>query len=177
MHVLHIAEGEAMQPTTAGETPASGGQAEQPGTVGHIGFVEVHFDDLDALGMLHNSRYVVLVERALGAYWTEHGYTFRNGKPTHPDVYQVVRELRITYSVPVTHPGRLAVHFWVEQMGRSSATYRFRVLSEDLATVHAEGARVVVRVDPATRRPTPWTDEARADVKRISAPAAQPSGA
>ena len=140
--------------------------------VGHVGYVDVHFDDLDALGMLHNSRYVVLVERALGAYWTERGYTFSAGRPTKPDVFQVVRELRVTYSFPVTQPSRLAVHFWVETMGRSSATYRFRVLSEDLTVVHAEGSRVVVRVDPATRRPTPWTDEARADVQAISAPSA-----
>ncbi|NHC46404.1 acyl-CoA thioesterase [Motilibacter aurantiacus] len=152
-----------------GDTTGAGSSA-QPESVGHVGYVEVHFDDLDALGMLHNSRYVVLVERALGAYWTERGYTFHDGRPTKPDVFQVVRELRITYSVPVTRPSRLAVHFWVETMGRSSATYRFRVMSEDRSVVHADGSRVVVRVDPATRRPTPWTDEARTDVREISAP-------
>ena len=31
---------------------------------GHITEVPVHFDDLDALGVLHNARYAVLVERA-----------------------------------------------------------------------------------------------------------------
>ena len=29
--------------------------------------VDVHFDDLDAMGVLHNARYAVLVERALSS--------------------------------------------------------------------------------------------------------------
>ncbi|RKS80320.1 acyl-CoA thioester hydrolase [Motilibacter peucedani] len=137
---------------------------------GAVETVDVHFDDLDALGMLHNSRYVVLVERALAAYWTARGYSFRYGKPTKPDVIQVVRELRITYSVPVLHPGPLSVHFWVAKVGTTSVTYRFRVESADRSVVHAEGSRVVVRVDPESGRPTPWTDEARADAQALLSP-------
>ncbi|RZS91262.1 acyl-CoA thioester hydrolase [Motilibacter rhizosphaerae] len=149
-------------------------QGGTPGSseIGAVELVDVHFDDLDALGMLHNSRYVVLVERALASHWTARGYTFRFGKPTKPDVIQVVRELRITYSVPVLHPGPLAVHFWVEKVGTTSVTYRFRVESPDRTVVHAEGARVVVRVDPDTGRPTPWTEEARRDAEELLAPAA-----
>lgn len=136
-------------------------------TKGAVEKVEVHFDDLDALGMLHNSRYVVLVERAMASYWIDRGYTFRHGRPTKPDSVQVVRELRITYSVPVLHPGKLSVHFWVEKLGTSSATYRFAVESEDRSVVHAEGLRVVVRVDPETGRPTAWTPEARVDAQAL----------
>ena len=139
----------------------------QQDVAGAVETVDVHFDDLDALGMLHNSRYVVLVERALAGYWTARGYTFRYGKATKPDVIQVVRELRITYSVPVLHPGPLSVHFWVEKIGTTSVTYRFKVESEDRSVVHAEGARVVVRVDPETGRPTPWTPEARSDAQAL----------
>jgi len=139
---------------------------------GAVEAVDVHFDDLDALGMVHNSRYVLLVERALASYWTARGYSFRFGRPTRPDVIQVVRELRITYSVPVLHPGRLFVHFWVEHIGTTSVTYAFRVESEDRTVVHAQGTRVVVRVDPETGRPTAWTPEARADAEQLLLPAA-----
>ncbi|MFC7467033.1 hypothetical protein ACFQVA_04470 [Actinomadura keratinilytica] len=38
--------------------------------------VEVHFDDLDALGLLHNARYPLLVERAWGAHWAGLGHTY-----------------------------------------------------------------------------------------------------
>jgi acyl-CoA thioester hydrolase len=53
------------------------------------------------------------------------------------------------------------VHFWLEQFGETSGDYRFRFLSPDGRTVHAEGRRVIVRLDPASLRPAPWTDAAR----------------
>ena len=36
---------------------------------GHAEPVAIHFDDLDAMGIVHNARYAVLVERALPPYW------------------------------------------------------------------------------------------------------------
>ena len=62
-------------------------------------------------------------------------------------------------------PLRVVVHAvkgWIERMGESSVVYAFRVLSADGATVHAEGKRVNIKLDPRTLRPSPWTDEARA---------------
>ena len=38
---------------------------------GHTTIVPVHFDDLDALGVLHNARYAVFVERAMISWWAE----------------------------------------------------------------------------------------------------------
>ena len=38
--------------------------------------VMVHFEDLDAMGVVHNGRYVLLLERALAAYWTRAGWAF-----------------------------------------------------------------------------------------------------
>jgi hypothetical protein len=32
---------------------------------GHVELLPVHFDDLDPMGMVHNSRYALLIERAL----------------------------------------------------------------------------------------------------------------
>ena len=34
---------------------------------GHTEPVPVHFDDLDPMGLVHNARYAVLLERALSA--------------------------------------------------------------------------------------------------------------
>lgn len=44
---------------------------------------------------------------------------------------------------------------------RSSGVYSFRFLSADRQAVHAEGRRVVVKLDPRTLRPSPWTPAAR----------------
>jgi acyl-CoA thioester hydrolase len=122
----------------------------------------VHFDDLDAMGVLHNARYAVLVERAIVLWWSERGVSFSGGRPTTPDAFNVVREYSITFHRPVRGTGEVGVHFWLERMGTTSADYRFRVTSTDGATVYAAGRRVNVRLDPATMRPVPWTDHGRA---------------
>lgn len=124
---------------------------------GDVVQMPVHFDDLDAMGVLHNARYAVLVERAIVLWWTERGVLFSS-----PDSFNVVREYSITFHRPVRGPGEVSVHFWVQRMGTTSADYRFRITSTDGATVFAEGRRVNVRLDPATMRPTAWTDEGRA---------------
>ncbi|OPG06811.1 thioesterase family protein [Microbispora sp. GKU 823] len=123
--------------------------------------VQVHFDDLDAMGLLHNSRYAVLVERAIGAFWHRLGWAADPARSAFRDVLMAVREFKVTYHVPIAEPGEQSVHFWLERMGRTSGVYGFRVLSADRATVHAEGYRVNVNLDPATFRPTPFSDEIR----------------
>jgi acyl-CoA thioester hydrolase len=135
--------------------------------------VQVHFDDLDAMGLLHNSRYALLVERAIGAYWHRLGWAPDPVRSAFPDVLMAVREFKVTYHAPIAEPGERVVHFWLERMGRTSGVYGFRVLSADRAadqapdqarehvTVHAEGYRVNVNLDPATFRPAPFSDEIR----------------
>ena len=135
---------------------------------GHLASMPVHFDDLDAMGLLHNSRYAVLMERAVTLWWAERGVSFSGGRPTTPDAFNVVREYSITFHAPVRGTGEIGVHFWVEKLGTTSAEYRFRVISADGATVFAEGRRVNVRLDPATMRPSPWTEQGRAIAATLS---------
>ena len=128
---------------------------------GHLETSFVYYDDLDAMGILHNARYAVLLERALGAFWTRHGYTFADGVYTQPDACVAVAEFSIKYRAPVRGSGEIGIHFWLDVLSDSSAVYGFRVLSADGATVHAEGRRVHIRLDPATLRPTSWTPACR----------------
>lgn len=128
---------------------------------GYVQPIAVHFDDLDAMGLVHNARYAVLLERSLSAYWAERGHSFAGGRPTSPDVFHAVREFAITYQAPIRGTGEVLVHFWLDHLGASSASYGFRVLSPDGATTYAEGRRTNIRLDPATLRPAPWTESAR----------------
>ncbi|MFI9257938.1 acyl-CoA thioesterase [Streptomyces sioyaensis] len=130
--------------------------------------VTVHFDDLDALGMLHNSRYPLLVERAWAEYWHGRGFRFDGDWVAAGDI----KEMRLSYERPVTRPGRYAAHLWVERLGRTGLTYGFRLCSADGAETHAQGHRVLVRVDARTLRPTPWSDHARAVAADLLRPAA-----
>jgi acyl-CoA thioester hydrolase len=124
--------------------------------------VMVHFEDLDAMGVVHNGRYVLLLERALAAYWTRAGWAFDPAASTFKDVFFVVREFTITYHVPITRVGHVHVQLWLDHLGTTSAVYGFRVLSQDQTVTHAEGRRVQVRLDPATLRPAAIGPELRA---------------
>jgi acyl-CoA thioester hydrolase len=138
---------------------------------GHVEPIVIHFDDLDAMGLVHNGRYAVLLERALTPYWSARGHSFADGRATSPDVFHAVREFSISYLRPIRGTGEIAVHYWLERFGETSGEYRFRFLSTDGRTVHAEGRRVIIRLDPDSLRPAPWTDAAREVAATLLRPA------
>ncbi|BCJ71667.1 thioesterase [Catellatospora sp. IY07-71] len=135
-------------------------------TVGTTRPALVHLDDLDIVGIMHNARYALILERAMSEFWAEHGYHFHDGAPSSPDMIAAVREFAITYHAPVRGTGPIQVQFWLDSMGGSSAVYGFRFLSEDGATVFADGRRVMIKMD-RTGRPTPWTDQGRAIAAKL----------
>jgi acyl-CoA thioester hydrolase len=128
---------------------------------GHVEPIAVYFDDLDAMGIVHNARYAVLLERAVTPYWTARGHYFDHNGPSTPDLFHAVREFAITYHRPIRGAGDVLVHFWLDKLGETSAQYGFRFLSRDGRTCYAEGKRAIVRLDQATLRPTPWSESAR----------------
>ncbi|MFJ8803123.1 MULTISPECIES: thioesterase family protein [unclassified Streptomyces] len=130
-------------------------------THGRLLPVAVHFDDLDALGLLHNARYPVMVERAWTALWSELGFGFDGDWEAAGDACNAVKELRITYDAPVGRPGAYAVHLWLERLGTTGLTYGFRFCSDDGAVTYAHGTRVLVRLDATTLRPTAWSESFR----------------
>ncbi|MEV7076123.1 thioesterase family protein [Streptomyces sp. NPDC093990] len=133
--------------------------------------VTVHFDDLDALGMLHNARYPLLVERAWTELWEGHGIRFDGDWASAGDACNVVRELLISYDAPVTRSGAYAVHLWLERLGTTGLTYGFRFCSADGATTYARGTRVLVRLDAQSLRPAPWSENFRAAGRELLRPA------
>lgn len=125
----------------------------------HEEVMGVYFDDLDPFHILHNARYLLLFERTLGAFWME---VFRGGFNESDDRFHFVRTNQIEYLRPVAGVGRVRVRVWVERLGRTSLTFGFRILPMDQDADHATGQRTVVRVDPATQRPVPWSEGFRA---------------
>jgi acyl-CoA thioester hydrolase len=122
----------------------------------------VYFDDLDALQILHNARYLLLFERTIGSFWTRvMGWGGLLGKQEEPDRFHLVRTNEIEYLHPVTGIGEVRVRIWVEKLGRTSLTFGFRVLPMDADVDYARGRRVIVRIDPQSRAPVPWTPEFR----------------
>ncbi|GAA3168724.1 MULTISPECIES: acyl-CoA thioesterase [Streptomyces] len=132
--------------------------------------VTVHFDDLDALGLLHNARYPLLVERAWTELWQDKGVRFEGDWAAAGDACNAVKEFRIGYEAPVTRPGGYAVHLWLDRLGTTGLTYGFRFCSADGTVTYARGSRVLVRLDAATLRPAPWSEEFRAAGRELLRP-------
>mgnify|MGYP001815336584 CR=1 FL=1 len=118
----------------------------------------VYFDDLDPFRILHNARYLLLFERALGAFWMELGFgSFQDD----PDQFHLVARNEVNYLTPVAGVGRVRVRVFCEKIGTSSLQLGFRLLPMDRDEDHARGSRTIVRVDPQTMRAVPWSDRFR----------------
>ncbi|MCY0993919.1 thioesterase family protein [Nannocystis sp. ILAH1] len=124
----------------------------------------VYFDDLDAFHILHNARYLLLFEHAIGSFWRRLGWAGVLDFNTNPDQYHLVRANSLDYQRPVIGTGQVRVRVWVERLGRTSLTFGLRVMPLDEDIEHATGRRTVVRVDPETKRPCAWTPTFRAEI-------------
>lgn len=126
----------------------------------HEQVMGVYFDDLDAFYILHNARYLLLFERTLGSFWDALGVG--DYEPhSAADHSHLVRANTIDYLKPVRGTGSVRVRVWIEKLGRTSLVFGFRLMPLDEDVDHARGTRTIVRVDPATQRPEPWSREFR----------------
>jgi acyl-CoA thioester hydrolase len=120
----------------------------------------IYFDDLDPFNILHNARYLLLFERALGGFWMDSGCgAFQDSD--RPEQFHLVRHNAIDYLTPVRGVGKVRVRVAIAKIGRTSMTFEFRMLPLDRDLDHARGTRTVVHVDPATLEPRPWSDAFR----------------
>ncbi|MFT4974986.1 MAG: acyl-CoA thioester hydrolase [Myxococcota bacterium] len=121
----------------------------------------VYFDDLDAFQILHNARYLLLIERTIGDFWRMMGWGGPLKARRHPDQHHLVRLNHFEYHRAVHDVDRIRARVWVERIGRTSLTFGFEVRPIDMDTPYATGQRVLVRVDPDTRAPVPWSETFR----------------
>lgn len=118
----------------------------------------VYFDEMDPLGVMHNTRFGVHVERAQSALFEQLGYGWTDLSERHEDIVYVVRGIALEFTAPVASPGLMQVEVVAMQLGRTSATWGYRCSMAGTAV--ANGTRVVVKVDESGR-PVSWTEEFR----------------
>ena len=124
----------------------------------------VYFDDLDALNILHNVRYLVFMERARGELFNLLGFRWEDDFEKNPDKFHVVAAHEIRYLAPVRGEGDVEVEIQLAHLGTSSLSLRARVQAPDRAKVYAEGVSRLVRLDPHTGRPCSWSDRFRSQI-------------
>jgi acyl-CoA thioester hydrolase len=124
----------------------------------------VYFDDLDALNILHNVRYVLFMERARGELFQTLGFRWEDDLAHNPDKFHVVAAHEIRYLMPVRGEGELVVELSLEKLGTTSLTIRARIRGMHGDAIYAEGSTRLVRLDPDTFKPCPWSERFRAAI-------------
>lgn len=132
----------------------------------------VYFDDLDALNILHNIRFLLFAERARGELFNALGFHWEDDLAKNPDKFHVVAAHEVVYRVPVRGEGQLAIELSVTHLGRSSLVLSAEVHAMHGSTLHAEVSTRLVRLDPATTRPCPWSDRFRTALEPLVRPRA-----
>lgn len=121
----------------------------------------VYFDDLDALNILHNVRFLLFMERARGELFNLLGFRWEDDVSVNPDKWHVVAEHQIKYLAPVRGEGDVCVVLTPRKLGTSSFILHAQVSSLDGKIVYADGETRLVRLDPTTNRPCPWSQRFR----------------
>jgi acyl-CoA thioester hydrolase len=124
----------------------------------------IWFDELDSLGMMHNARYAVHVERAIVSWYQ----SLADNDPSDGSV--VVKHFDIEFLWPfIQERAELTTEVSLERRGRTSVVVSFRCLSypegkDGPELLHARGTRTNVKISPVDLRPAPWSDRFLADL-------------
>lgn len=128
---------------------------------------QTHFDDLDGLWVMHHSRYLVHLERAVMALFN-HAMNAEVFDPErYPDLYQVVRKVEIDYLQPIDEVMSLAIALSVARVREAGLALRFAFLDETLETVYARGMRTCCRLSQRTHQPVGWSTTFRSAYTKL----------
>jgi acyl-CoA thioester hydrolase len=126
----------------------------------------VFFDELDPMGLLHNSRYAVLLERTEATSNQAQGWRWESEVSLNPDQFYAIREQTFQFLLPIRGCVEIRVHMWLDRMRTTSLTWVFEVRSA--AGLHATASRTIVKLEPTTFKPSSWTAGIRESYAQIA---------
>lgn len=122
---------------------------------------EVFFDELDGLGVLHHTRYLLHLERAQQKFFQELLGVDDFNAERDEDIYVVVHGLEARFREPFRVPGPIAVDYRIQRVRSGGVTMAFTVRDPNNDTVYCDGTRTVCKLSSETHRPVPWTEAFR----------------
>ena len=123
---------------------------------------EVYFDELDGLGFLHHTRYLLHLERAQQKFF-EHLLGVPDfDADRDEDIYVVVHGLDARFRFPLSKPGKIKVNYQIAKIRSGGVTMDFTISACDNKAVYCTGSRTICKLSAETHRPVPWTNAFRA---------------
>jgi acyl-CoA thioester hydrolase len=121
----------------------------------------VYFDELDGLGLLHHTRYLLHLERAQQKFFEQLLGVDDFNVERDEDIYVVVHSLTARYRQPMSNPGEIAIDYTIEKVRSGGVTMNYSVRCPKEGTVFCDGERTVCKLSATTHRPSPWTEPFR----------------
>ena len=122
---------------------------------------QVYFDELDALGLLHHTRYLLHLERAQQKFFEHLLGVDDFDADRDEDIYVVVHSLESRFREPFCKPGPIVVEYTIDRIRSGGVTMGFVIRDPEGTKVYCEGTRTVCKLSAETHRPAPWTNEFR----------------
>lgn len=122
---------------------------------------DVYFDELDGLGLLHHTRYLLHLERAQQKFF-EHLLGVNDfDVDRDEDIYVVVHSIESRFRETFNKPGPMVVEYQVERIRSGGVTMSFVVRDPDGERIFCDGKRTVCKISAQSHQPTPWTEPFR----------------
>lgn len=130
---------------------------------------QVYFDELDALGLLHHTRYLLHLERAQQKFF-EHllGVDDFNAERDE-DIYVVVHSLESRFREAFQNPGPIVVEYRIDRIRTGGVTMDFVIRDSSGEHIYCEGKRTVCKLSAQTHQPTAWTEAFREAMEAYAA--------
>jgi len=119
--------------------------------------IELRWRDLDAFNHVNNSNFMTYLEEARIRWFDTVGEPW-----VTDEIAPLLAAVQMSYKVPIPYPSKIVVELLAERLGNTSVTIGHRIVSDDGATLHAEGHVVIVWIDRATGRPKALPEPVRA---------------
>lgn len=130
-------------------------------------YSEVYFDELDGLGVLHHTRYLLHLERAQQKFFEHLLGVDDFDAERDEDIYVVVHGIESRFRQPVRNPGRIFIDYEIQRIRSSGVTMSFLIRDLRSETVYCDGMRTVCKLSGKTHQPTPWTDTFRVAMEQF----------
>ena len=122
---------------------------------------EIYFDELDGLGVLHHTRYLLHLERAQQKFFERLLGVNDFNAERDEDIYVVVHSLESRFRQPVRNPGMIVIDYTIQRIRSSGVTMVFAIRHPESEILYCDGTRTVCKLSGKTHQPTPWTDAFR----------------
>lgn len=120
-----------------------------------VAHLPVRFRDIDAMGHVNNAVFFTFFEEGRAAFLKE---VFHIVDPAEYPF--ILARMSCNYVKPVKLSDRLAVHVWIDEVGKKSFVFKYNVVDRDEdGKIYAQGESTMVLFDYRENRTVPLTPE------------------